>query len=86
MEQRTNIEALQQRLPFYKIRKEKGRHKQLNWQEEWDRFDARKTFETIQVTLSLFSSEFQPAFLLSRTPLFCYLSPTKGHTYLGKSK
>ena len=45
MEQRTNIEALQQRLPFYKIRKEMGRHKQFNWQEEWDRFDARKTFE-----------------------------------------
>ena len=45
MEPRIEIEQLRRELPFYRLRKEKGRGIQIDWQAEWDRFDAKRLFE-----------------------------------------
>ena len=45
MDQQVNIEALQKELPFYKIRQEKVPKRPVDWQREWDRFDASRIFD-----------------------------------------
>ncbi len=42
---RIDIHELEKELPFYKIKQEKVRKPQFNWQAEWDRFDVRKMFD-----------------------------------------
>ena len=44
MRPRIEIETLLDQLP-YRRKKEKGRKVQLDWQAEWERFDAKKLFE-----------------------------------------
>ena len=45
MDQKVNIEALQKELPFSKIRQKRMPKRPVNWQREWDRFDARRIFD-----------------------------------------
>lgn len=44
MSQDISLENLRNQLPYYQLRKSRQSRVQLNWQSEWERFDARKLF------------------------------------------
>jgi pyruvate-ferredoxin/flavodoxin oxidoreductase len=44
MSQDLSLETLRNQLPYYQLRKSRVSRVQLNWQSEWERFDARKLF------------------------------------------
>lgn len=45
MEKEFQLESLRGELPYYQLRKSRSSRVRLNWQTEWERFDARKLFE-----------------------------------------
>ncbi|UCE83204.1 MAG: 2-oxoacid:acceptor oxidoreductase family protein [Deltaproteobacteria bacterium] len=44
MEQRIDTDSLLKELPFYRIRQEQAKKRRVEWQTEWDRYDARNIF------------------------------------------
>jgi pyruvate-ferredoxin/flavodoxin oxidoreductase len=41
---RLEIDALRQQLPYHKLRQKRGNIIQIDWQAEWERFDAKELF------------------------------------------
>ena len=39
------IEALRKQLPYQKLRQKRGKRIEIDWQAEWERFDARELFD-----------------------------------------
>ena len=44
MKPKIDIDTLFEKLP-YRIKKKKGKKTQVDWQAEWERYDAKKLFE-----------------------------------------
>ena len=52
MKQDLQIETLQMQLPYYELARKRGRMIQIDWQAEWDRFDANRVFNFDMSSLS----------------------------------